>query len=152
MADFDKEFFEGVKDGVTKGKIEYINIAGISPEVAELRHVKFRLPASKMHMNHVGMIYAGSYFVFVEATGASLIKCTYGSTYVPIIKNMSLDYKKPCTGDLVVDISMTEEEAEERIAYVKEHGKGQYPMEIPIADAEGNVCAVANITYYLMKK
>lgn len=44
MADFDKEFFEGVKDGVTKGKIEYINIAGISPEVAELRHVKFRLP------------------------------------------------------------------------------------------------------------
>lgn len=22
MADFDKEFFEGVKDGVTKGKIE----------------------------------------------------------------------------------------------------------------------------------
>ena len=22
----------------------------------------------------------------------------------------------------------------------------------PIADAEGNVCAVANITYYLMKK
>lgn len=33
MADFDKEFFEGVKDGVTKGKIEYINIAGISPEV-----------------------------------------------------------------------------------------------------------------------
>ena len=47
---------------------------------------------------------------------------------------------------------MTEEEAEERIAYVKEHGKGQYPMEIPIADAEGNVCAVANITYYLMKK
>ena len=99
MADFDKEFFEGVKDGVTKGKIEYINIAGISPEVAELRHVKFRLPASKMHMNHVGMVYAGSYFVFVEATGASLIKCTYGSTYVPIIKNMSLDYKKPCTGD-----------------------------------------------------
>ena len=75
MADFDKEFFEGVKDGVTKGKIEYINIAGISPEVAELRHVKFRLPASKMHMNHVGMVYAGSYFVFVEATGASLIKC-----------------------------------------------------------------------------
>ena len=65
-------------------------------------------PASKMHMNHVGMVYAGSYFVFVEATGASLIKCTYGSTYVPIIKNMSLDYKKPCTGDLVVDISMTE--------------------------------------------
>lgn len=73
MADFDKEFFEGVKDGVTKGKIEYINIAGISPEVAELRHVKFRLPASKMHMNHVGMVYAGSYFVFSRQPAQALL-------------------------------------------------------------------------------
>lgn len=44
MADFDKEFFEGVKDGVTKGKIEYINIAGISPEVAGASSCQVQTP------------------------------------------------------------------------------------------------------------
>ena len=150
MADFDKEFFENVKANLSHGKIEYLNIAGVTPEVAELRHFASRLPLQQIHMNHVGIVYAGSYFVFAESSGASLLKCTYGSAYVPIIKSVNIDYKKPCTGDLVIDISMTEEEAEERIAYVKEHGKGQYPMDIEIKDNEGNVCAIAHIVFYLM--
>ena len=47
---------------------------------------------------------------------------------------------------------MTEEEAKERIAYVEEHGKGQYPMTIPVMTDEGVHCADVNIVYYLMKK
>ena len=45
---------------------------------------------------------------------------------------------------------MTEEEAKERIAYVEEHGKGRYPMEIPVMDADGQVCANVSMVYYLM--
>ena len=101
-------------------------------------------------MNHVGIVYAGSYFMLAEASGASLLKCTYGSKYVAIIKSASLDYLRPAKTDLVVDISMTEEEAEERIAYVKEHGKGRYPMDIPVMDANGEHCATVSVVYYLM--
>ena len=111
-----------------------------------------RLPAGSMHMNHVGMMYAGSFFVLAEATGATLLKCTYAGAYTPIIKSATLDYMKPATTDLVVDISMTAEEAKDRIAYVEEHGKGQYPMDIPVMDVNGVHCANVHIVYYLMKK
>ena len=44
------------------------------------------------------------------------------------------------------------EEAKDRIAYVEEHGKGQYPMDIPVMDVNGVHCANVHIVYYLMKK
>lgn len=145
------EVFEAAKQSVTHGKINYLNVAGIIPELAEERHVRYRLPLTSMHINHVGIMYAGSFFVFAESTGASLIKCTYGAEYVPIIKSVSIDYLKPASTDLVIDISMTEEEAKERIAYVEEHGKGQYPMTIPVMTADGVNTANVNIVFYLMK-
>ena len=151
MYEVTPEVFEAAKQSVIHGKINYLNVAGIIPEVAEERHVRYRLPLTAMHVNQIGIMYAGSFFVFGEATGASLIKCTYGTAYVPIIKSVSIDYLKPATSDLVIDIAMTEEEAKERIAYVEEHGKGQYPMTIPIMTADGVHTANVNIVYYLMK-
>ena len=151
MYEITPEVFEAAKQSVTHGKINYLNVAGIIPEVAEERHVRYRLPLTSMHVNHVGIMYAGSFFVFAESTGASLIKCTYGTAYVPIIKSVSVDYLKPATTDLVIDISMTEEESKERIAYVEEHGKGQYPMTVPIMTADGVHTANVNIVFYLMK-
>ena len=151
MSEFTPEFFEGVKKSITQGKIEYLNLAGVMPEVLEERHVVFKLPTEKLHMNHVGIVYAGSYLILAESAGASLIKCTYGSRYVAIIKSVELDYLKPCKGDLVVDISMTQEEAAERIAYVEEHGKCRYPLKVPVLNEAGEVCAEAGIVYYLMK-
>lgn len=150
MADFTPEFFENAKQSIVNGKIQYLNMAGVVPEVCEFRHVKFRLPVDPIHMNHVGIVYAGSYFIIAESSGASLIKCVYGSKYTAIIKSVAIDYVKPCKSDLVVDISMTEEEAKERIAYVAEHGKGRYPMEIPVTNVDGEVCANVSIVYYLM--
>lgn len=152
MTDFTPEFFESIKASITapNGKIEYLNEANVLPELFEQRHVVCRLPVEPKHMNHVGMVYAGSFFIIAESTGASLLKCTYGSKYVAIIKNATLDYLKPAKSDLVVDLSMTEEEAKARIAYVEEHGKGQYPMDIPVKDANGELCANVHITYYLM--
>lgn len=151
MYEITPEIFEAAKQSVTHGRINYLNVAGIIPELAEERHVRYRLPLTSMHVNHVGIMYAGSFFVFAESTGASLIKCTYGTEYVPIIKSVSIDYLKPASTDLVIDISMTEEEARERIAYVEEHGKGQYPMTVPVMTADGVHTANVNIVFYLMK-
>ena len=124
MAEMNAAFFEEAKYNLQHGKINFLNVAGLIPEVAEERHVVVRLPANSMHLNHVNIVYAGSYFVLAESSGATLIKCTYAGKYVPIIKSVNIDYRKPTKRDLIVDISMTEEEAKERIAYVEEHARG----------------------------
>ena len=152
MSNFTPEFFEEVRQGIIKSPIEFLTVAGVEPLCVEERHVACKLPAGHMHLNHVGIMYAGSYFILAEATGANLLKCTYGKQYVPIIKSAELNYLKPSKKDLIIDLSMTEEEAEERIAYIKEHGKGQYPMDIQINDEDGNHVADAHIVYYLMPR
>lgn len=38
------------------------------------------------------------------------------------------------------------------IAYVEEHGKGQYPLDVPVMDADGVHCADVHIVFYLMPK
>ena len=139
MAEMNAAFFEEAKYNLQHGKINFLNVAGLIPEVAE-------------HLNHVNIVYAGSYFVLAESSGATLIKCTYAGKYVPIIKSVNIDYRKPTKRDLIVDISMTEEEAKERIAYVEEHGKGQYPLDVPVMDADGVHCADVHIVFYLMPK
>ena len=73
-------------------------------------------------------------------------------SYTPIIANVSIDYHKPATSDLVVDMTISEEEAAEKIAKIDERGKGRYPLDVPICDKEGNLCATAHITYYLYAK
>ena len=39
-----------------------------------------------------------------------------------------------------------------RIAYVEEQGKGQYPLDVPVMDADGVHCADVHIVFYLMPK
>ena len=85
MAEMNAAFFEEAKYNLQHGKINFLNVAGLIPEVAEERHVVVRLPANSMHLNHVNIVYAGSYFVLAESSGATLIKCTYAGKYVPII-------------------------------------------------------------------
>lgn len=152
MIEITPEMREAYAKTFSDGPIKYLNVAGIEPVVIEPNHVVTKLPFNDMHVNHVGIVYAGSYFVFAESAGATLLKCVYGSTYLPIIKSVSIDYLKPGNTDLFIDVSMTDEEAEERIAYVKEKGKGRYPMTIMIKNANGEDVAKVDIVYYLMKK
>lgn len=136
---------------VHNGKIKYLNAAGVVPEIIEKGHVRFVLPVAEMHMNHVGIVYAGSFFVFAESAGACLIFAAYAEkkNYTPIISNVSIDYLKPAKSDLVIDMTMSEEEAAEKIAPIDERGKGRYPLDVPIYDSEGVHVATAHITYYL---
>lgn len=152
MAEMTQEFFDAAKESLNHSKINYMNMAGILPVTVEERHVATRLPANYMHMNHVGIVYAGSYFVFAEASGATLIKCTYAGAYTPIIKSCSIDYVRPAKKDLLIDISISEEQAKEKIAYIEEHGKGSYPLDIPVMDLDHELCATVHIVFYLIKK
>lgn len=152
MNEMNGDFFEQAKDNLNHSRINYMNMAGIIPIVVEERHVATRLPANYMHMNHVGIVYAGSFFVLAEATGATLIKCTYAGRFVPMIKSVSIDYIRPAAEDICIELSMSEEEAESRIAYIEEHGKGRYPMDIPVKTESGELCANVHIVFYLIKK
>ncbi|MDR0434059.1 MAG: PaaI family thioesterase [Gracilibacteraceae bacterium] len=148
----DKAFFEKRKKDFVNGPIEYLNLAGIIPEIIEERHVRFVLPLSKIHLNHVGIAYAGSMFVFAEATGANLFVAVYGQDkFAPIIKGVEVKYLKPCKTDMIIDLTISEEEAAAKIKPIEERGRGDYFLDVPIQNTDGEIVAEFKINYYAIK-
>ena len=146
-----EEFFQGLAKNVSEGPTPYINMAGLVAEVVEERPVRLSLPIDEIHRNHVGIAYAGSEFVLAEIAGGTLFMATYGTDeYVPILKGVDIKFLQPGTKDLVVDIALSEEEADEKLAEVKERGRGNYFLDIMVKDVEGAEVALFKFNYYAL--
>lgn len=147
----DDKFFQGLAESVTSGPTPYVNLAEMKAEIVEKRHVRISLPLGKLHMNHVGIAYAGSEFVLAEIAGGTLFMATYGTDeFVPILKSVECKYTKPGTKDLHVDISLTPEEADDKIALARERGRGDYFLDVPVLDADDEQVALMNFNYYAL--
>ena len=145
----DEEFIAQQAD-MKRTPIEYVNMAGMVADIIEERHIKLTLPVAPIHLNHVGTAYAGSMFTLAEIAGGKLFKCTYGTDYVPILKAAEIRYLKPSTKDLVVELSLTEEEAAEKIALAAQRGRGDYFLDVDIKNIDGVLGATVHFNYYAL--
>jgi acyl-coenzyme A thioesterase PaaI-like protein len=131
--------------------IPWVKASGLTAEVLEPRHVVLRLPKER-HLNHVGIVYAGSLFMLMEISGAALFGCTYPfGKYVPINKEMSIKFLKMGTTDILCDLSISEGKAAELIRPIDEKGKGEWVLEMECRDTEGTVIATSVCHYYIKK-
>ncbi len=149
----DESYFEGLKQMVVEA-IPWVKDSGMTAEVVEERHVVLKLPKDR-HLNHVGIVYAGSLFMVMEIAGAVLMAVTYppgeNYGYVPINKGMSIDFIKPGMTDMYCDLTITEEEAVEKIKPIDENGRGDWFLDMEIKNEEGEVCATSRCNYYVKK-
>lgn len=143
--------FEKIKEKFNNIKIKWVAMSGLYADIIEERHARLVLPLRDLHVNHVGTAYAGSMFMLAEMMQAAIIFCTYGTEkYIPIASKMEIEYLKPTKKDLVVDMRLTEEEAEEKIKPIEERGKGRMTLLIPITDIDGAEVARVTAVVYLM--
>lgn len=146
------EKYKGLPAMLTEG-IPWVKDGGLTLLEATDNHVKMMIPKDK-HLNHVGIIYAGSLFMLMEVAGAALMTVTYpGMGYVPINKGMSITFSKPGLTDMYCDLTLTKEKADEMIKPIEESEKkkGDWVLEMTATDENGTVCATSVCTYYLKK-
>jgi acyl-coenzyme A thioesterase PaaI-like protein len=137
--------------GMVEETIPWIKDSGLSAEVLEERHVVLRLPMDR-HLNHVGIVYAGSLFMLMEIAGATLFTCTYPfGKYVPINKGMEIKFLNMGVTDILCELSITEEDAKEMIQPIDEKGKGEWVLEMDCRDTEGTIIAKSVCHYYIKK-
>ncbi len=118
---------------------------------AEDRHVRLKMP-KELHSNHVGIAWAGTLFSIMEIAAAALVAFTYPDTgWVPINRSMSVDFKKPVLTDIYCDLSISEEDAAEKIKPVEERGKGDWIVDITAQDENGEICATSRCNFYFKK-
>lgn len=142
---------EKVRQTLSASPIKWVELGKFSNDILEERHIRMTVPVAGLHINHVGTVYAGSMFTLLELAAGAIFMCTYGlDEYVPIVASFEITYLKPTRKDLVVDIEWTEEEAAERIAPIKERGRGRMPVELTLKDADGVEVAKAVSTLYIL--
>jgi uncharacterized protein (TIGR00369 family) len=131
--------------------IPWVKMSDIRVDVFEKRRVRLSVPVREKHLNHVGIVYAGTHFMLMEVAGAALFVTTYGiERFIPINKGMSIRYLKPAYTDLACELTLTEEDAAARIKPVEEKGRGDWILDMTVTDETGNTVSTSQCNYYLI--
>jgi acyl-coenzyme A thioesterase PaaI-like protein len=140
---------EVLKSAITD-TIPWVKMSGLCMEIFEEGHVKLCVPA-KNHMNHVGIVYAGTHFMLMEVAGAALFLATYGiERFLPINKGMNIRFLKPAFTDILCELRIERDEARKKLKPIEEKGRGEWILDMTVSDTRGVIVSTSTCTYYLI--
>ncbi len=115
------------------------------------RYAKLVMPL-KPNLNHIGIMYAGSLFILAECSGGILWYVSFDiKKFYPIVKEVSITYKRPATTDVTLEVQLSEEEARAMQEETDKVGKKDWVMDLELKDEQGQVCCVVHGTWQLRK-
>jgi thioesterase domain-containing protein len=113
--------------------------------------VKIMLP-KEPNVNHIGTVYAGSLFSLADFAGGVLFFSAYDlRKYYPLLKEVTITFKRPATTDITVEASMTHEQAEGIKKIADETGKADWTLDLELKDEQGNVCCIVHGNFQMRK-
>ena len=115
------------------------------------RYVKIKMPLEG-NANHIGMMYAGSLFSIGEISGGVIHGASFDTEkYVPIVKEVSIRFRRPALTDVTLEVTITKEEADRIQKEAGEKGKADFVLALEIKDASGEVVSIVNGTWQIRK-
>jgi len=115
------------------------------------RYVTIMLP-KEPNLNHIGTVYAGSLFSLADYAGGVLFYSSFdGKKYYPVLKEVTITFKKPAMTDVTVTASMTSEQAERIKRITDETGKADWTVDLELKDEKGNICSVVHGIFQMRK-
>jgi thioesterase domain-containing protein len=113
--------------------------------------VKIKLP-KEPNINHLGTVYAGSLFSLADYAGGVLFHASFdGKKYYPLLKEVTIAFKKPATTDITVEASMSPAQAEQIKNIADETGKADWVLDLELKDAKGDICCIAHGIFQMRK-
>lgn len=104
------------------------------------------------NINHVGIMYGGSLFILAEFSGGVIFYVSFDHTkFFPLIKEISIRYRRPATTDVTLDVALGEAEAREIQEAAEREGKKDWAMDLELKDARGEVVSLVHGTWQLRK-
>jgi len=113
--------------------------------------VKIILP-KEQNVNHLGTVYAGSLFSLADYAGGVLFFATFDlKKYYPILKEVTITFKKPGTTDITCEASMSPAQAEQIKSITDETGKADWVLDLELKDEKGDVCSIVHGIFQMRK-
>lgn len=134
-----------------EGAIKIIEKMGMRILDFKKRSVKIMLP-KEPNLNHIGTVYAGSLFSLADYAGGVLFYSSFDSRkYYPVLKEVTITFKKPATTDITVEASMTPEESERIKKITDDTGKADWTIDLDLKDETGVICSVVHGIFQMRK-
>jgi len=138
--------------GYLESAIGIVRKMGLKVLAMKDGYVKLQMPL-KENVNHVGTMYAGSLFTLGEIMGGAIfVVCFDMNKYYPIVKDVQIRYRRPAQTDITVELSMSAEQVKQLTAALEEKGKVDFPLELQLVDAAGEVVALVQGIWQGRKK
>jgi thioesterase domain-containing protein len=113
--------------------------------------VKIILP-KELNVNHIGTVYAGSLFSLADYAGGVLFYATFDlKKYYPVLKEVTIAFKKPGTTDITCEASMSPAQAEQLKSITDETGKADWVLDLELKDEKGDVCSIVHGIFQMRK-
>jgi len=129
--------------------IAFVGRTQVKVLAMEPGYVKMMMPLQP-NLNHVGTMYAGALFTLAELPGGAIFLTTFDvGKFYPIIKGMDIQFVKPASTDVTVEVKLDLDEAARIQKTANERGKADYEWECEITDANGQVVCVSTNRYQL---
>ena len=147
MAEMSEEFVSLVENG-----IEFIRRMGLKVVEMKRGYVELRAPLQG-NLSHVGTMYAGALFSLAEVPGGAMFLTSFDvSRYYPIVKDMTIRYRKPALTDVTVKVAMSEDEIRRVAREAEETGRGQFVLRAELFDDNGRMVCESEGTYQLRRQ
>ncbi|MBN2283878.1 MAG: YiiD C-terminal domain-containing protein [Deltaproteobacteria bacterium] len=129
--------------------IEAIKRTGIRVTDMQEGYAKMLMPLEG-NINHVGMMYAGTLFTLGEFCGGIIYGAAFDvNKYYPIVKEVTIRFRRPVLTDATIEVSLNREEAERIQKVCDEQGKSDFVLNLEIKDAGGTVVALVDGTWQI---
>jgi len=139
---------ETVRDFIEK-KIAFVQRMGLKVLEMKPRYVRLSAPLEG-NENHIGTMYAGALFTLAEIPGGALFMTTFDSSrYYPVVRDMSIRFRRPARGDVTIELSMSEEEVRRIESEAVENGKSEYILIGELKDKSGEIVALSRGVYQM---
>jgi len=148
MTDFDM-IAKGMSQAVPF--VGYLGVEVTSMSEGEATAV---LPERSELLNHVGSQHAGALFTVAEtASGAAFVGAFLErmGDVTPLARSAEISYDKIANGPITAKARLGVP-AEQALTTLDAEGKVEFPCEVELTDAEGNVVATASVRWHVRLK
>jgi len=134
---------------LTEEKIEFVARMGLVAELLAPGHVRLRAPLDG-NQNHLGTMYAGALFTLAEIPGGALAITSFDvARFYPIVKSMTVDFLRPATTDITVELTITADEIARIETEANTAGKSTFLLRAELKDTTGQVVMTSLGDYQL---
>ena len=118
---------------------EFINLKVLS--VSEGLYKCF-VPLSVNTGNHINTVHAAFQWASAEILGGLIVLSNRkDDKYVPVVKNLSIEFKQPARTDITSEAMFSLEQVEEMNTALESSGRYDFELASVIKDSEGKVVA-----------